>query len=332
MHEISIAFQTDKPITAYGALAAAVESYGFDVVTVYNDLLYQPAWLPLLMMAQNTSRIRLGVSAANPFTCHPIDIASNIALIDEMSHGRTYLGVTRGSWLDFLHLEPAHPILALQEAFACVQHLLNQARAPLPGKIFPLAGGDSLRWNILRPDIPMLLGAWGAQTIRACLRYVSEIKIGGTTNPRVIKKIRAIIDDAASQQGRDPQTIQIVVGAVTVVDNDGSSARALAKRQAALYLPVIAKLDSTLALEPAQLTRINAAAANYDFQTAAALISDTLLDQLAFAGTPDQIAAQAQELFAAGAARVEFGTPHGITKEDGIRLLGTQVLPSLRSL
>src|SRR5258708_10318274 len=96
---VSIGFQTDKPISTYGALAAAVESYGFDVVTVYNDMLYQPAWLPLLMMAQSTTRIRLGVAAVNPFTCHPINIASNIALIDEISHSRSYLRIARRSCL-----------------------------------------------------------------------------------------------------------------------------------------------------------------------------------------------------------------------------------------
>lgn len=331
MKQLSIAFQTDKPITAYGALAATVENYGFDVVSVYNDMLYQPAWLPLLMMAQHTTRIRLGVAAVNPFTCHPINIAANIALIDEMSGGRAYLGIARGSWLDYIHLDPAEPITALREAFACVQHLLQQSSAPLSGKIFSLAGGDSLRWNILRPDIPMLLGTWGEKTIRACLSYVSEIKIGGTTNPLIIKKIRALVDSIAAEQGRDPTTIHLVVGAVTVADNDSAQARALAKHQAALYLPVIAKLDPTLALEPDQLARINAAAAQYDFVTAGNLISDQLLDQLAFSGTPTQIAQQTHNLFAAGASRIEFGTPHGVVPADGIRLLGNQVLPNFRA-
>ena len=41
--ELSIAFQTNKPLAAYGPLAAKAEQCGFDVVTVYNDLLYQPA-------------------------------------------------------------------------------------------------------------------------------------------------------------------------------------------------------------------------------------------------------------------------------------------------
>ena len=50
-HTLSIAFQTNKPINAYGPLAEAAEGYGFDGVSVYNDMLYQPAWLPLLEMA-----------------------------------------------------------------------------------------------------------------------------------------------------------------------------------------------------------------------------------------------------------------------------------------
>ena len=37
---LSIAFQTDKPLAAYGPLAAQAEAYGFDAVTVYNDMLY----------------------------------------------------------------------------------------------------------------------------------------------------------------------------------------------------------------------------------------------------------------------------------------------------
>src|SRR5579871_6760962 len=140
----SIAFQTDKPISAYGPLAAAAEAYGFDGVSVYNDMLYQPSWLPLLEIARSTQRVRIGPAAVNPFTCHPINIAGNIALIDEASHGRAYLGIARGAWLDFLGLEPAHPVTALREALECVRHLLRRSTDPYNGQVFKLAGGDSL--------------------------------------------------------------------------------------------------------------------------------------------------------------------------------------------
>jgi 5,10-methylenetetrahydromethanopterin reductase len=330
-HSISIAFQTNKPISAYGPLAATAEGYGFDGVSVYNDLLYQPAWLPLLEMARHTRRVRLGVAAANPFTCHPLNIAGNISLIDEASQGRAYLGLVRGGWLDFLGLEPARPVIALREAFECIRHLLSGSREPYPGEIFSLAGGESLRWPVYRADIPFLLGTWGAKTIHACLPYISEIKIGGTANPGVIPQIQAAVAKAAPHSGRDPAEVGIVVGAVTVVDRDGQAARQLARREAALYVSIIAQLDHSLGIEPELLSRINAASARYDYELVASYISDTLLRRLALAGTPHEVAAQAVELFAAGASRVEFGTPHGLDETEGLRLLGEQVLPALQA-
>jgi len=62
------------------------------------------------------------------------------------------------------------------------------------------------------------------------------------------------------------------------------------------------------------------------------LISDELLDQFAFAGTPDHVAEQTLRLFEAGATRVEFGTPHGLTVQTGIDLLGKQVLSAIRAV
>jgi 5,10-methylenetetrahydromethanopterin reductase len=330
-HSITIAFQTDKPITAYGPLAAAAEAYGFDGVSVYNDMLYQPAWLPLLEMARHTNRVRLGPAAVNPFTCHPISIAGNIALIDEMSQGRAYLGLARGSWLDFVGLEPARPVSAMREAFESVRHLLRQSKEPYFGQIFPLAGGDTLRWQIQRSAIPFMLGTWGSQTIRACLPYISEIKIGGTANPGVITQVRAAINEATEHHQRTPAEVGIVLGAVTVVAEDGQAARQLARRQVALYLPVVAQLDLSLQLEPELLQNLQEAARCYDFERASRFISDELLRRFAFAGTPDEVAEQAHEVFAAGASRIEFGTPHGLTAAEGLHLLGQQVVPVLRS-
>jgi 5,10-methylenetetrahydromethanopterin reductase len=329
---ISVAFQTNKPLSAYGALAAAAEDYGFDGVTVYNDMLYQPAWLPLLEMARRTRRVRLGPAAVNPFTCHPINIAGHIALIDEASQGRAYLGVARGAWLDFLGLEPSNPITALREAFECVRHLLRQSKEPFRGKVFSLAGGDSLRWTILRPEVPFLLGAWGPQTIRACIGQIDEIKLGGTSNPDVVPAVRSEMAAAAKQIGRAPEKVSLAMGAVTVVDRDGKAARERARRAAALYLPVIAQLDRALAIEPERMDRINRAAAEYDYDRAARDIPDSLLRKLAFAGTPNDVVDQVRELERAGIDRVEFGDPHGLSEEEGLRLLGTTVLPALGRL
>jgi 5,10-methylenetetrahydromethanopterin reductase len=325
---ISIAFQTDKPLSAYGPLAAQAEAYGFDGVTVYNDMLYQPAWLPLLEMARATHRVRLGVAAVNPFTCHPINIAGNIALIDEASQGRAYLGVARGAWLDFAGIEPKRPVSALAEALRCVRHLLRRDPAPLAGEFYPLAGGDSLRWAVQRAEIPFLLGTWGEKTIQACIADIQEIKIGGSANPALIPHYRRILDRASAAHG---PAVGITIGAVSVVDEDGAAARALARREVALYLPVVAELDLTVQIEPDLLARLREAAARYDFDAASALISDELLARFAFAGAPADLAEHALRLFDAGAQRVEFGTPHGLSPQQGLRLLGECVLPQIRA-
>jgi 5,10-methylenetetrahydromethanopterin reductase len=82
-------------------------------------------------------------------------------------------------------------------------------------------------------------------------------------------------------------------------------------------------------IDPELLTRMETAVQQGDRHAAVALISDDLLDRFAFAGTPDDLIAQSEAIFAAGATRIEFGTPHGLTDARGIQLLGARVLPAL---
>ncbi len=285
---------------------------------------------PLLEMARHTKRVWIGPAAVNPFTCHPINIAANIALIDEASQGRAYLGLARGGWLEFVDLEPKRPITAVREAFDVIRHLLTRSKAPYAGQIFSLAGGDAFRWPIERPDLPFLLGTWGKKTMRACIEHISEVKIGGSANPSLVPEMRSTINHAAIAVGREPSQIGLVFGAVTVVDRDREAAKRLARREAALYLSIIADLDQTLNISPDLKERIKSASAEYDFEQVSRVISDDLLRRLTFAGTPDDVAQQAADLFEAGAQRVEFGTPHGLSTEEGLRLLGEEVLPALR--
>jgi 5,10-methylenetetrahydromethanopterin reductase len=321
---VSIAFQTDKPLAEYGPLAARAEALGFEVISVYNDLLFQPAWLPLMEIARHTQRAQIGVAAVNPFTCHPINIAGNIALIDEASRGRAYLGLARGGWLDYVGVQPRRPVRALHEALVCVRHLLAANTEPLEQDIFPLAGGDSLRWNIPRADVPLLLGSWGLKTIAACHEQVNEIKLGGSANPAVVSHYRARLQSMGASDD-----LGIVIGAVTVVDKDGAAARALARREVALYLPVVAELDPTLELDPELIEGVKQAADRFDFDAACAYISDEMLAAFALAGTPADIVSQTEALFDAGASRVEFGTPHGLSSASGLELLGGEVLPNI---
>ena len=100
----------------------------------------------------------------------------------------------------------------------------------------------------------------------------------------------------------------------------------------AMYLDVVAALDPTAALDPELLVRARRARRQPGTSTARRGSSpDDTLDLFAFAGTPAQIAGQAESLFEAGARRVEFGSPHGLDERAGVELLAREVVPRLRS-
>ncbi len=329
--QVSIALQGDKPLVRYGELAATAEWYGFDGVSVYADLGFQPAIGPLLEVAHATSRARIGPAALNPYLLHPVEIAGQMALLNEASSGRAYLGLARGAWLDRLGITDDRPLLRMREAVAVIRHVLAGREDGFEGEIYRLPRGRLLRYEVFGPTIPVMIGAWGPKLLALAGEIADEVKVGGSTNPDLVAEIRRRVAVGEVRAGRLAGTVGICFGAVTVVDEDGPRARAHVRREAARYLPVVAPMDPTVDIPAATLREMQRLVDAGRLDDAAALVPDDTLDRFAFSGTPEQIVAQADGLFAAGVTRIEFGTPHGLTGGDGLRLLGERVLPTLRS-
>lgn len=320
--EVALALQSDKPMQEYGPLARAVEDYGFDILSIYSDLMYQPPIGPLTAAALATSRIRLGPASLNPFTLHPVEIAGQVATLDSISNGRSYWGISRGAWLDSIGVEQSRAVTRVREAVDIVEHLLAGKREPYNGKIFTLTEHHQLKYQVLRPAVPLLVGSWGPKLLRFAGTRAAEVKVGGSTNPDVVPVVRDLLGPV-SDTG-------IVMGAVTIVDDDRDVARKAIRSEMALYLPVVARLDPTIEIDPELVNRMDALVAKDDQAAAGKLIPDDLVTRFSFSGNANDIIEQCEALFAAGASRVEFGTPHGIDGRRGIEILGTTVLPALR--
>lgn len=326
---VSLGLQTDKAPGEYAALATLAEGLGFDGVSVFSDLLYQPPVAALLEMASATTRVRLGCACWNPYTLHPYEIAGQFAAVDAASGGRAYLGLAKGSWLEAIGVDAPKPIAHLRDAVGLIRALLEGSGRGYEGSVFRLEPGVRLRYPLVRPDVPILLGSWGPLGMTLAGEVADEIKVGGSANPAMVGVVRSRVDRGIERAGRAPGSVGVVLGAVTVVDRDGDAARAHARRQVAMYLDVVAALDPTVELPEDLLPAIRARLAEGDDEGAGRLVPRDVLDLFAFAGTPDDIAAQAQRLIAAGVDRIEFGTPHGIDSAQGIELLGREVLPQL---
>jgi 5,10-methylenetetrahydromethanopterin reductase len=251
-------------------------------------------------MARVTERVRLGPAALNPFTLNPYEIAGQTAMLDIVSDGRAYLGLVKGAWLDRLGLEEARPLRALQEAVEIVRKLLAGDTSGVAGERFTLEPGTALAYARRRSAVPLLVGTWGEKTAAWAGTVADELKLGGSANPDLVPVVRSW----AGASG-----MRIVVGCVTVVDEDGAWARERARAAVAPYLDVVARLDPTLELVPGR---------------------EPPLERFAIAGTPEEVAARVVELWEAGADRVELGTPQGRTTPEGVRLICERVLPLLR--
>ena len=83
------------------------------------------------------------------------------------------------------------------------------------------------------------------------------------------------------------------------MDEDGAWARERARAAVEPYLGVVAHLDPTLELRAGEAPPF---------------------DRFCIAGTPEEVAERVRELWAAGADRVELGTPQGRTPASGVDL------------
>jgi 5,10-methylenetetrahydromethanopterin reductase len=321
--ELGLGLQSDRPLADYGALAATAEAAGFASVCVFNDLWFQPPLPALLEIARATTRVRVGPTCLNPFTLHPVEIAGQIAMLDEASGGRARLGLASGAWLDELGIAQARPVTAVREAWEVVRRLLAGDAQGFTGERFSLPPGRTLRYRRTRSSVPLLIGAWRPGLAGLAGEIADELKVGGSANPAMV---------AVARERVGPDRVGIVLGAVTVVDEDGARARALARRELLLYLPVVGPLDPTSGIDPELFARLAGLSDAGRVDEAAALIPDGVVDRFAFAGTPEQVAAQARELFDAGARRVEFGPPHGLDDRTGVRLLAERVAPLARRM
>jgi 5,10-methylenetetrahydromethanopterin reductase len=301
MPELGVGLLTNQEPDVYEALARRLDEAGADVLSVYNDLRYQPAIGPLLLAARVTERLRLGPAALNPFTVHPYEIAGQIATLDLVSRGRAYLGLAKGAWLDQVGVEEAEPLRGLREAVEVVEKLLSGDETGVAGTRFRLAPGTTLAYRRERARVPLMVGSWGRRTVEWAGTVADEVKVGGTANPDLVPLVREWL-------GAGSRT-RIVVGCVSVVDDDAGWARERVRAAVAPYLEVVARRDPTLGLRPGQ---------------------EPPLDRFAIAGTPDEVAARVRSLWEAGADRVELGTPQGRTTPVGVDVICDRVLPLLR--
>lgn len=303
-------------------LAALADASGFDAVWFPHDPFMKHAWVMAAAVAGQTSRVQIGPVQTTPYLNEPMEAATFLATLDELSGGRAVLGygLHTDEMVGWLGFDASDRVDRIRDSVETVRRLVRGET---------VRDEWYLRFEPLRPDPPIYVTPFG----RDLLELSGEIGDGSlplvmppAAAPDVVEAIHA----GARVAGRDPSEVDIAACVWVSVAADGGAAAASLRPIIAYFAPYF--LDDQLA--PAGLTRedfepVRRAVSAGDYDAAAAAVTDRML-RLAIVGTPDDAVGAIQRLAEAGVTQVCIGGPLGPDPAEAVRLIGERVIPAFR--
>jgi probable F420-dependent oxidoreductase len=218
-------------------MTRAIEDLGFDAVWVGEHLLYRwedrpprgpwEAWTLLAAIAASTSRIELGPLVACTSFHNPALLAKQAATIDEVSGGRFVLGLGAG-WNETEFRAFGYPfdhrVDRFEEAFTIIRTLLREGAIDFDGRWYQARDCELLPRGPRPAGPPLMVGSNGPRMLRMTMPYVDSWNTwfnGIDNRPEGVPALRATVDEACRDVGRDPAEVARTV-ALLVALPDGA--------------------------------------------------------------------------------------------------------------
>ena len=339
-----------EPVRETVAMAQACEQAGFDAFWIAEAY---PWWRKhsfearsstaiLAVIAAATRRIQLGWGIISPYTRHPVQIAMEARVLQDLAADRFLLGL--GASKIFMKEigegkgENA-PATVMRESIEIVRGVLGGDRFQYQGKAFvadvPPLKADA---NAPRGVPPVYIAATGPVLQKMSGRIADGLLTASITTPAYVRQSRKNMEEGARQAQRDPSSL--ILGSVIVgsISRDSKQGRQGAREQAAMYLAnKVENIGSAadVLLECAGLNlkelRPVAEAMERAGRTAAAqAVSEEVLDKVCpIAGTPEECIERIQEYREAGCTHILLEI-WGDDRVGQAKLFGEAVLPYIR--
>jgi len=277
----------------------------------------------LALLADKTTRIKMGTGITNTFTHSPADTATAIATLDELSDGRATCGIDPGdlSTLPKIGIAVDKPVARLVEAVSIMKTFWSGAPVNTMNNPVFKFDGASLAYKPKQKNIPVYIGAQGEKMIETAGK-IGDGSLINASNPKDFQVAMPIINKAKGDKKFD------VAACVAVsIDQDAKKAKGAVKPVAAFITagsppPILARHG----LDPNVVATIKAALGKGDFKTAFGSVNDAMIDAFSVYGTPEQINAKIDGLTSMGVTQIVVGYPIGPDRYNSIRLIGKYVI------
>jgi 5,10-methylenetetrahydromethanopterin reductase len=340
-----------EPVHETVAMANACEDAGFDAYWIAEAY---PWWRKhgfearsstaiLAVIASQTRRIQLGWGIISPYTRHPVQIAMEARVMQDLAGERFLLGL--GASKIFMKEigegegEKIGPATVMRESIDIIRGVLKGEAFDYHGKVFT-ASVPALKpeAHAAREVPPIYVAGTGPAMQRLSGSVGDGLLTASITTPAFVRYSKNNMEEAAAKAGRDAS--KLILGSVIVgsIDRDSKKSKEGAREQAAMYLANKVqniKGSADVLLESAGITfdelQPVADAMEQDGRKASArAVSDELLRKVCpIAGTPDECILRIEEYRAAGCTHVMLEI-WGNDRTGQAKLFGDAVLPHFR--
>jgi probable F420-dependent oxidoreductase len=190
------------------------------------DPVYRSVLDPMVALgfaAARTSRIRLGVAVVNMPFVSPAYLAKQATTVDVLSGGRLDLGLGIG-WMPeeftITGASTARRGARTEEFLAVLRTLWDDGVSSFDGEFYVIPPGRQDPRPVQRPGPPVLLGGMS----RPAMERAGRLADGWITSSRAdlsaIGAAAAVIREAASAAGRDPEALRIICRGVVLAGTE----------------------------------------------------------------------------------------------------------------
>jgi 5,10-methylenetetrahydromethanopterin reductase len=348
--EIGVLQLSMEPVHETVAMARACEDAGFDCFWVAEAY---PWWRKhgfearsstalLAVIASQTKRIKLGWGIISPYTRHPVQIAMEARVMQDLAGGRFLLGL--GASKIFMKEigegegEKVGPATVMKESIEIVKGALQGKSFEYQGKVFA-ASLPPMRADAHAPQgIPPLYVAGTGPVMQKMAGSISDgLLTASITTPAFVRYSRKNMEEGAKKAGRDAS--KLILGSVIVgsIGRDSHRGKEGAREQAAMYLANKVqniKGSADVLLECAGLTfeELKPVADGMERggrKEAAKAVTDEILRKVcAIAGSPEECLERVEDYRAAGCNHIMLEI-WGDDRTGQAKLFGETVLKRL---